>query len=196
MSEEYYHRRTVAERLKRARKEAGLTQKQAARLFGLSQSVISMQENGRRRVPADTAERMKEVYSMLTRRQLTSTPVKLPGAEAAEVLLQLAALGGKDLECIADNYIAFCSYVLIREIYNSNPNNYESPFRLDTPSAILLREQLSDELEKIRKYISYSKNVKTSEIIPDEVLEKRMNNVIRNCEEMVLSRSKKPKKRK
>ena len=195
MSEENKHRRTIAERLKRARIEAGLTQKQAAKLFGVSQSVISMQENGIRRVSADTAERMKTTYSMLTRRRTNSKSQPLPGAEAAEVLLQLAALGGNELEYIADNYIALCSYILIRDIYCANPDNYETPFRLDTPLAIMLREQLTDELEKIRKYITYSKNVKTHNIVPDDLLEQRLTNVVRNCEDMITGRNKKPKKK-
>ena len=195
MSDKIDHRRNIAERLKRARIEAGLTQKEAAAIFGLSQSVISMQENGRRRISAETAERMKATYSMLIRRRTSSKTRQLPGAESVEVLLQLASLGGIELETIADNYIALCSYILIRDIYCSNPENYDHPFRLDTPSAILLREQLIDKLEKIRRFITYSKNVKTHEIVPDKVLAMRLNNVVLNCEDMITGRNKKPKKK-
>ncbi|MBR1723637.1 MAG: helix-turn-helix transcriptional regulator [Ruminococcus sp.] len=178
-------RRMIAERLRRARLEAGLTQKQAAQLLGVSQSVISMQETGRRRITADEAERMKETYALKTRRKAGSKRKKLPGAEAAEVLLQLASLGGSDLECVADNYIALCSYILMRELYIANPKNTDKLFDMDTPSAVMLKEQMFDELEKIRRFASYSKRVKTSEIVPGQVLEARMKSVISDCEALI-----------
>lgn len=193
MQSKQEHLMTVAERLRRARIEAGLTQKQAAKLFGVSQSVISMQETGKRRVAADIAERMKERYSAVTLQRLRYSGHKLPGAEAAEVLLQLASLGGRELECVADNYIALCSYILIREIYNANPNNLDRPFRLDITSEVLLREQMTDELEKIRRFAAYSKKVRTEDIAPGELLEKRMLNVIEGCEMLVSGRNAKKK---
>jgi transcriptional regulator with XRE-family HTH domain len=54
--------RILVERLKKARKEAGLDQMDVAKLFGVTQSYISKIESGQRRVDIVQLKRFARVY--------------------------------------------------------------------------------------------------------------------------------------
>lgn len=54
--------RVLVERLKRARKEAGLEQEEAAKLLGVSQSYISKMESGQRRIDIVQLKRFAKLY--------------------------------------------------------------------------------------------------------------------------------------
>jgi transcriptional regulator with XRE-family HTH domain len=54
--------RILVERLKRARKEAGLDQEAVAKLLGVSQSHISKMESGQRRIDIVQLKRFAKVY--------------------------------------------------------------------------------------------------------------------------------------
>jgi transcriptional regulator with XRE-family HTH domain len=55
---------TIHERLRRARENAGLSQGQVARLFGIHRPTISEIEAGRRRVSADELARFARTYDV------------------------------------------------------------------------------------------------------------------------------------
>jgi len=52
----------LVEQLKKARREAGLDQKQVAKLLGKSQSYVSKVESGQRRVDIVQLKRLAEIY--------------------------------------------------------------------------------------------------------------------------------------
>lgn len=54
--------RGLVERLKKARKEAGLDQEDAAKLLGVSQSYISKMESGQRRIDIVQLKRFAKLY--------------------------------------------------------------------------------------------------------------------------------------
>ena len=54
--------RSLVERLKRARKEAGLDQEDVARLLGVTQSFISKIESGQRRIDIVQLKRFAKIY--------------------------------------------------------------------------------------------------------------------------------------
>ena len=54
--------RTLVERLKKARKESGLDQKDVAKVLGVSQSHISKMESGQRRIDIVQLKRFAKVY--------------------------------------------------------------------------------------------------------------------------------------
>jgi len=58
-SEEY---KFVIDKLKKARKEAGLTQKEVAEILGKPQSFISKCESGERRVDITELKKFAEIY--------------------------------------------------------------------------------------------------------------------------------------
>jgi len=55
------HRKLV-EKLKKARKEAGLDQEDVAKLLGVSQSYVSKMESGQRRIDIVQLKRFAKVY--------------------------------------------------------------------------------------------------------------------------------------
>ncbi len=54
--------RTLVQRLKKARKEAGLDQEEAAKLLGVTQSYISKMESGQRRIDIVQLKRFAKLY--------------------------------------------------------------------------------------------------------------------------------------
>jgi len=54
--------RYLVERLKRARKEAGLDQEKVAKLLGVSQSYISKVESGQRRIDLVQLKQFAKIY--------------------------------------------------------------------------------------------------------------------------------------
>lgn len=54
--------RILVERLKKARKEAGFDQQEAAKLLGVSQSYISKMESGQRRIDIIQLKRFAKLY--------------------------------------------------------------------------------------------------------------------------------------
>ena len=54
--------RVLVKRLKRARREAGLDQQEAAKLLGVSQSYISKMESGQRRIDIVHLKRFAKLY--------------------------------------------------------------------------------------------------------------------------------------
>ena len=114
-----------------ARKRSGLTQDQAAGALDITQSQLSMLENGRRRLSADMALKMSAVYGENIAE--TGLPKLKEGsaAEALTALLEFAGRSGSDkLVQSAENYISLCCYLLLRNIYLANPHNSERIFSL------------------------------------------------------------------
>lgn len=81
-------RALVASRLREARKLAGLSQGQVAKLLGLHRPTISEIEAGNRRVSAEELSRFAEMYDVTVSWLLAETAEQL---EADDPRLQLAA---------------------------------------------------------------------------------------------------------
>ena len=81
----------IAERLRAAREQAGLSQGQVAKIFGYQRPTISEIEAGRRRVVADELPKFAEIYdvtvSWLTRTdsELDDPAVELAARELAKL---------------------------------------------------------------------------------------------------------------
>jgi transcriptional regulator with XRE-family HTH domain len=81
-------RAIVASRLREARKMAGLSQGQVAKLFGVHRPTISEIEAGNRRVSAEELSRFAEMYDVTVSWLLAETKEQL---ETDDPRLQLAA---------------------------------------------------------------------------------------------------------
>lgn len=89
MTDQVESKRTVvAERLREARKMAGLSQGQVAKLLKMHRPTISEIEAGNRRVSADELARFAELYDVTTSWLLAETAEQL---ETDDPRLQLAA---------------------------------------------------------------------------------------------------------
>ena len=81
-------RALIPERLKEARKLAGLSQGQVAKMLGLHRPSVSEMEAGNRRVSADELARLAEIYDVSVAWLLGEGPEAL---DAHDPRLQLAA---------------------------------------------------------------------------------------------------------
>ncbi|HTP83861.1 MAG TPA: helix-turn-helix transcriptional regulator [Alphaproteobacteria bacterium] len=81
-------RSKIAERLKEARKLAGLSQGQVAKMLGLHRPSVSEMEAGNRRVAADELVRLAEIYDVSVAWLLGQAPETL---DAQDPRLELAA---------------------------------------------------------------------------------------------------------
>ena len=81
-------RMQIAERLKEARKLAGLSQSHVAKMLGLHRPSISEMEAGNRRVSADELARLAETYDVSVAWLLGEAPEAL---DAQDPRLELAA---------------------------------------------------------------------------------------------------------
>ena len=101
MTEDRSSRRAlVAERLRQARKLAGISQGQVAKILGLHRPSISEMEAGNRKVSADEVARLGEVYDVSVAWLLGEAPDTL---DSTDPRLELAAreltkLKGDDLD--------------------------------------------------------------------------------------------------
>ena len=81
-------RRRIAERLREARKLAGLSQSHAAKILGLHRPSISEIEAGNRRVSADELARLAEIYDVSVAWLVGKVPEKI---DVDDPRLELAA---------------------------------------------------------------------------------------------------------
>ncbi|MCA1529939.1 helix-turn-helix domain-containing protein [Bradyrhizobium yuanmingense] len=81
-------RSQIAERLKQARKLAGLSQGHVAKILGLHRPSVTEMEAGNRRVSADELARLAEIYDVSVAFLLGEAPERL---DAQDPRLELAA---------------------------------------------------------------------------------------------------------
>src|ERR1700674_2092263 len=81
-------RAQIADRLKEARKLAGLSQGHVAKMLGLHRPSVSEMEAGNRRVSADEVARLAEIYDVSVAWLLGETPETI---DAQDPRLELAA---------------------------------------------------------------------------------------------------------
>ncbi len=106
----------IAERLKEARKLAGISQSHVAKMLGLHRPSISEMEAGNRRTSADELARLAEIYDVSVAWLLGEAPEMLDSQDARLGLAarELAKLKPKDLERLLK---------LLATIRNEPPSN-------------------------------------------------------------------------
>lgn len=145
--EALYKTEAIRLRLRKARKDLGLTQKQVSLHTGIAQSFISEFENGKR---------MMSVYDiMLLCLEYGQSPEYIfAGAKPAEkqeapdaeddyhaLAMHLSSLPGGDTSNIAHSFITLNLYYLVRCLYKANPRHKSTrAFRLDDVAALKLLE--------------------------------------------------------
>ena len=136
----------IAELLRRSRLEAGLTQTEAAEMAGLTQSNLSMIENGKRRVPADTMAALLDIYGVEISLGETGESAGSAGlSELLSLLIQLGESGGKDVAEAVNSRTALTLYLLIRQLYLSDPHNSHRLFSLTKAEIKRLELLLSEQ---------------------------------------------------
>lgn len=133
--------------LRQCRLNAGLTQQQAAEKAGLTQSNLSMIENGKRRVSAESAAELLGIYGVglsLGAAEERDADGELVGL--FELISQLAESGGDALAETVRTHLLLSGYLLMRSLYLSDTHNSDSLFGLTDEDAQKLAQLLADRL--------------------------------------------------
>ncbi len=180
--------RMLGLKIRAARLQAGLTQKEAAQKAMITQSHLSMLENGIRGLSAEMLIRLCGIYDM------TDIPIMESELNERCALQTLALLeelveksGSKKLVRSVDNYINLCGYVLLRSLYMTNPHNSNRVFSISDGEIDQLAQLLLQEPTKILSFAETSKEVKNAEIEPDEFQAIRFLEVVRKCEMQIIN---------
>ena len=92
-----------AENIRRLRKNRGLTQKEAAEIFGVSQSTYALYEAGKREPPFDTLIKMADFYGVTCDMLLSHSTVNAKGFTYAQVITLLETILETDLFDLDDD---------------------------------------------------------------------------------------------
>lgn len=180
-------RQILGSALKAARRSAGYTQLEAAQKLGVAQSYLSMMEQGKRRLSAENAEALKKLYGeenmVLFSCGESGTDDESDAVRTVRMLEELARKSGSEsIVRSTDNFICLCAYVMLRKLYLTNPHNTGRIFSLKESDIGRIWELLADEPDKLARFAENAKDVKTTEIEPDETQAAELLRVIGRCE--------------
>lgn len=191
MDDSNNQRRILGAKLRAARRRAGFTQFEAAQQLGVAQSYLSMIEQGKRRLSAENAEALVKLYGeeniILLSDGKSDTDDESCSVRAVRMLEEFARKSGSEgIARSTDNFICLCVYVMMRKLYLTNPHNTERIFSLEESDIVRIWELLADEPDKLARFAENAKDVKTSEIEPDEMQAIELLRFIGRCEREII----------
>ena len=133
----------ISQRLRQARRQAGLTQIRAAKAAGLSQSALSEIESAKRTVSLVCAIQLAKAYDiqlseLLGEQAPDREAHKASGSlgDAVSLLMQLLRAGGSDeLEFTCSQSLCVTVYLVFRLLYKQNRHNSDAIFSLSYEKA-------------------------------------------------------------
>ncbi len=133
----------ISQRLRQARRQAGITQARAAKAAGLSQSALSEIESAKRSVSLLCAIQLAKAYDIRLSELLGEQPPdreahKASGSlgDAVSLLSQLLKAGGsKELEFTCSQSLCVTVYLVFRLLYRQNRHNSDAIFSLSYEKA-------------------------------------------------------------
>lgn len=172
--------------LRKLRTDAGLTQKQAASKAGLTQSHLSMIENGKRRVSTDLAKKLLELYGISFSPEIARRDNADCIGTALYALGMLSKAGGKQIEDAADRYVCLSIYILLRKLYLANPHNTDKLFRLSSEDAERLAESLIKEPDRLLAFAVQGDDIPNDRLEPSLNEALALREAIEQCEEIAM----------
>lgn len=144
----------VGKRLSELRKMNNLTQKEAAEYLGISQSNMSQLETDTRKFSVYAIKKLLELYNASYETVLgdlghdnTENCVKPESAINSVNLLMTVCeqAESEDLNNAVSAYINMCVYVILRELYESNPRNTDKVFSIEKNTAFKSTAEFIDK---------------------------------------------------
>ncbi len=188
----------VGKRLSELRKINNLTQRQAAEHLGISQSNMSQLETDVRKISIYSIKKLLELYNSsyesvlgeLGRNETEAFLKPEKSLSSIDLLLSVCEqAGSEDLNIAVSAYINMCVYIILREIYESNPRNTGAVFSLDKESSL---KKATDFIEKTPHHLSAFINVSTGKVkktLIEPPLEKAADfrEFVKSCENYISS---------
>ncbi|WP_295209962.1 helix-turn-helix transcriptional regulator [Ruminococcus sp.] len=186
----------VGEKLLAARRKKGLTQREAAKAVGTSQSCISAIEHGRKQGSLNIVVELIKLYGVSYEAVLGASENAEPLSDKADIrindggglslinaLTEKSALKGLDKQ-LSDEMKVF-EYLLFREVYEQNPHNSDKLFKLSSDEAKALFERFFPQQAK---KLSQAYRVKPSAAVKLELPVERnaeLRAFIKECEALL-----------
>lgn len=188
--------REVGKRLSELRKLNNLTQNDAAEYLGISQSNMSQLETDTRKFSVYSIKKLLELYNASYETVLGELgnskkehSVK-PESTIESVNLLMSVCGqadSEDLNTAVCAYINMCVYVILRELYESNPRNTDAVFSIDKSTALKNAIKfISETPYQLSAFINASTGkVKKKSIEPPLEKAADFREFIRSCENYI-----------
>ena len=133
----------ISQRLRQARRQAGLTQIRAAKAAGLSQSALSEIESAKRTVSLVCAIQLAKAYDIQLSELLGEQAPDIEAhkasgslGDAVSLLMQLLRAGDSDeLEFTCSQSLCVTVYLVFRLLYKQNRHNSDAIFSLSYEKA-------------------------------------------------------------
>jgi len=185
------HNLETAKRLSELRRAAGLTQKQAARMLGTTQSNISQLEHGKRGLSSEAAIEFCRLYGADISELLGEGPslAESFALGRAESLLKAIAENCEldDITRSAGAYLSLCVYRMLRSLYALNPHNSSELFSLPEKEAEeLCMTFIGTEPERLCALIEAAPAAKRSMLELPVERSAELRGFIKACEDMLL----------
>ncbi|MBR6874112.1 MAG: helix-turn-helix transcriptional regulator [Ruminococcus sp.] len=164
----------MGRRLAVLRLRCGMSQQEAARALGTTQSNISQLEHGKRRISLAAAVRLAEIYHTdLSSFMYNETAASLPDGTGGELIARmLSGEGITDMRQTVRIYFALCEYRMLRALCDLDPAIPEDLFTMPAVEAYELTEEfLCDEPFRLRLLLP-DKDL-CAGLIPDDLTQLR-----------------------
>lgn len=145
----------IGEHLGKLRRSCGMTQVEAAKALGMTQSCLSQLESGKRRVSGAAVKQFAELYGadvseIISVSRLPADRDIAPGRGTALLNELISGTGSEELRRSAEAYLALCEYRMLRAVYLLNPHNSRELFSLsDEQAEKLLEDFLREEPRRL-----------------------------------------------
>ncbi|WP_124099968.1 helix-turn-helix transcriptional regulator [Ruminococcus sp. Marseille-P6503] len=186
----------IGRRLAEIRKSKHISQTEAAKILGVTQSSLSQLESGFRMWSVPSVIKLIKYYKVPYEDVFGTwqgTETELPLTADDDITVPIAVLEmlaqTSDLEEISMSvkaYIYVCVYRMFRHLYEANPKNSSVIFSLDPDIADRITEKIfTEEPSRLNTFIRYSSRINSKEIeLPIEYSQK-LRELVGKCENLM-----------
>lgn len=186
----------IGRRLAEIRKSKHISQTEAAKILGVTQSSLSQLESGFRMWSVPSVIKLIKFYKVPyedvfgtwkgaeSELQLTVDDDIAAPIAVLEMLAQTSDL--EEISMSVKAYIYVCVYRMFRHLYDANPKNTSVIFSLDLEVADRITEKIfTEEPSRLNTFIKYSSRINSQEIeLPVEYSQK-LRELVGKCENLI-----------
>lgn len=186
----------IGRRLAEIRKSKHISQTEAAKVLGITQSSLSQLERGLRMWSVSSVITLIRFYEVsyedvFGSLQNPPTPYTLTVADDAaepvailKMLAESAASG--EISASVTAYIYVCIYRMLRHLYSANPKNSSAIFSLDCDTADRITEKIfTEEPSRLSTLIKYSGRINSKGIELPVEYSQNLRELVGKCENLI-----------
>ena len=188
--------REIGQRLAEIRKSKHISQTEAAKALGVTQSSLSQLESGFRMWSVPVVIKLIRYYNVPyenvfgswkgAESELSLTADDDFEAPVAMLELLSKASGSEDISMSVKAYIYVCIYRMLRQLYEANPRNSSSIFSVDNEEADRISGKiLTEEPARLNTFIKYSSRINRQDIELPVEYSQMLRELVGKCEKLI-----------